>query len=167
LLHREFCSTCGSPLMEFGVCLPLRTFSVAENDNANISSKQFECPAHCWHPPTQANAGDFIYIFNGTFDKPTDLPPKGEFFCRVRDSWMPEIPGIFHKREINEWARWREEGRSRSKQGCEEVATCGGRRSEVLQGRGRSSKLRWVRRNLKREMRHLSEETPQVVLYYD
>lgn len=67
MLHREFCATCGSPLMEFG-----------------------------------ANAGDFIYIFNGTFDKPTDLPPKGEFFCRVRDSWMPEIPGIFHKREIQE-----------------------------------------------------------------
>lgn len=41
----------------------------------------------------QANAGDFIYIFYGTFDKPTELPPKGEFFCSKRDNWMPEIPG--------------------------------------------------------------------------
>lgn len=44
----------------------------------------------------QANAGDFIYIFYGTLDHPEDLPPKGEFFCKKRDSWMPEIPGMTH-----------------------------------------------------------------------
>jgi hypothetical protein len=43
----------------------------------------------------QANAGDFIYIFYGTLDKPTDLPPKGEFFCKYRDGWMPEVPGKY------------------------------------------------------------------------
>jgi hypothetical protein len=42
----------------------------------------------------QASAGDFIYIFYGTLDHPEDLPPKGEFFCKKRDSWMPEIPGM-------------------------------------------------------------------------
>ncbi|KAF7503889.1 hypothetical protein GJ744_003029 [Endocarpon pusillum] len=47
-----------------------------------------------------ANAGDFIYIFYGTLNKPEELAPKGEFFCKKRDSWMPEIPGIFHKQEI-------------------------------------------------------------------
>lgn len=41
----------------------------------------------------EANAGNFIYIFYGTLDKPTDLPPKGEFFCSRRDNWMPEVPG--------------------------------------------------------------------------
>lgn len=41
----------------------------------------------------QANAGDNIYIFYGTMDKPEELPPKGEFFCKYRDSWMPEVPG--------------------------------------------------------------------------
>jgi hypothetical protein len=29
----------------------------------------------------------------GTLDKPGELPPKGEFFCRYREPWMPEIPG--------------------------------------------------------------------------
>jgi hypothetical protein len=43
----------------------------------------------------QANAGDFIYIFYGTMDKPGELPPKGEFFCKYRDGWMPEIPGLY------------------------------------------------------------------------
>jgi hypothetical protein len=42
----------------------------------------------------QANAGDFIYVFYGTMDKPEELPPKGEFFCKYRDSWMPEVPGM-------------------------------------------------------------------------
>lgn len=47
-----------------------------------------------------ANAGDFIYVFYGTLDHPNMLPPKGEFFTKIRDSWMPEIPGLFQKREI-------------------------------------------------------------------
>ena len=41
----------------------------------------------------QANAGDFTYINYGTLDKPDELPPKGEFFCKVRAKWLPEIPG--------------------------------------------------------------------------
>ncbi|KAL2444212.1 hypothetical protein ABEF95_015916 [Exophiala dermatitidis] len=67
ILHREFCSECGSGLLEYG-----------------------------------ANAGDNIYIFYGTLDHPSDLPPKGEFFCSKRDPWMPEVPGIFHKQKIKE-----------------------------------------------------------------
>jgi len=67
LLHREFCSNCGSGILEYG-----------------------------------ANAGDFVYIMYGTLDKPMELPPKGEFFCKYRDGWMPEVPGIFHKQEIKE-----------------------------------------------------------------
>lgn len=50
----------------------------------------------------RANAGEFIYIFNGTFDHPRDVPPKGEFFCRVREKRTPEGPEIFHKNEIKE-----------------------------------------------------------------
>lgn len=41
----------------------------------------------------QANAGENIYIFYGTLDRPNDLPPKGEFFTKSRDGWMPEVPG--------------------------------------------------------------------------
>ncbi|PKY01759.1 DUF636 domain protein [Aspergillus campestris IBT 28561] len=35
----------------------------------------------------------FRYICVGSLDDPEALPPKGEFFCRSRASWMPEIPG--------------------------------------------------------------------------
>ncbi|KZV97885.1 DUF636 domain protein [Exidia glandulosa HHB12029] len=40
---------------------------------------------------------DFRYIVSGSLDEPEKLPPKGEFFCRDRASWMPEIPGLFQK----------------------------------------------------------------------
>jgi hypothetical protein len=41
-------------------------------------------------------------VFSGTLDEPDALPPKGEFFCSRRDSWVPEIAGVFHKQEIKE-----------------------------------------------------------------
>ncbi|ORY64791.1 Mss4-like protein [Pseudomassariella vexata] len=51
-----------------------------------------------------ANAGNFIYIFYGTMEDHTrgQLEPKGEFFCMMRDPWMPEIQGLFHKEKIKE-----------------------------------------------------------------
>ncbi|PYH49129.1 GFA family protein [Aspergillus saccharolyticus JOP 1030-1] len=45
---------------------------------------------------------DFRYICVGTLDDPEVLPPKGEFFCESRSSWMPEIPNVFHKKQIKE-----------------------------------------------------------------
>jgi len=63
-LHREFCSTCGSGIMEYG------------------------------------EKTEFRYIMYGTLDEPGKLPPKGEFFGKFRENWMPEIPSIFHKQEI-------------------------------------------------------------------
>ncbi|KAJ6512625.1 Mss4-like protein [Mycena sanguinolenta] len=44
----------------------------------------------------------FRYVMWGTLDEPERVPPKGEFFCRDRPGWMPEIEGVFHKREIKE-----------------------------------------------------------------
>ncbi|PNP43665.1 hypothetical protein TGAMA5MH_04637 [Trichoderma gamsii] len=38
-------------------------------------------------------ADKFRYITWGTLDDPEKLPPKGEFFCKERASWMPEVPG--------------------------------------------------------------------------
>ena len=35
----------------------------------------------------------FRYIVAGSLDDPDALPPRGEFFCKSRASWMPEIPG--------------------------------------------------------------------------
>ncbi|KAI0888789.1 Mss4-like protein [Annulohypoxylon maeteangense] len=69
LLHREFCDTCGGPLLEYG-----------------------------------ANAGDNIYIFYDTMEDHArgQVEPKGEFFCRLRDPWMPEIEGLFQKQEIKQ-----------------------------------------------------------------
>jgi len=51
----------------------------------------------------QANAGDFVYVFYGTLDKPTDLPPKGEFFCSRRDNWMPEVPSECRSTKSDWW----------------------------------------------------------------
>lgn len=41
----------------------------------------------------------FRYIVVGSLDDPEALPPKGEFFCKDRVSWMPEVPSkstFFH-----------------------------------------------------------------------
>ncbi|KAI2625247.1 Mss4-like protein [Xylaria nigripes] len=78
-LHREFCGTCGGSLLEYGVWLLLiAPYSAIEN------------------------AGESIYVFYGTLDDHArgQVEPKGEFFCRLRDPWMPEIEGLFHKDEI-------------------------------------------------------------------
>lgn len=47
-------------------------------------------------------ANKFRYIMWGTFDEPEQFPPKGEFFCKNRVEWMPQIPGVFRKNEIKE-----------------------------------------------------------------
>ncbi|KAK4464730.1 Mss4-like protein [Cladorrhinum samala] len=47
-------------------------------------------------------ADKFRYVMWGTFDEPDKVPPKGEFFCKNRASWMPQIEGLFQKREIKE-----------------------------------------------------------------
>ncbi|CAI7658637.1 unnamed protein product [Penicillium bialowiezense] len=39
----------------------------------------------------------FRYVTNGSLDDPEALQPKGEFFCKMRASWMPEIPGMFYE----------------------------------------------------------------------
>jgi len=44
----------------------------------------------------------FRYIVIGSLDDPDALPPKGEFFCKDRAKWMPEVPDVFHKQEIKE-----------------------------------------------------------------
>ena len=42
----------------------------------------------------EAAADKFRYIVWGSLDEPEKIPPKGEFFCKNRASWMPEIPGM-------------------------------------------------------------------------
>ncbi|KAI1635051.1 Mss4-like protein [Biscogniauxia mediterranea] len=51
-----------------------------------------------------ANAGDYVYVFYGTLEDHArgQVEPRGEFFCRLRDPWMPEIEGLFQKQEIHE-----------------------------------------------------------------
>ncbi|KAK2784337.1 hypothetical protein FQN53_008566 [Emmonsiellopsis sp. PD_33] len=50
----------------------------------------------------EAAKEQFRYIAVGTLDDPDAFPPKGEFFCKSRATWMPEIPGVFHKQMIKE-----------------------------------------------------------------
>jgi len=45
-------------------------------------------------------AGEYTYLFVGTLDDPGVLPPKGEFFCKEREKWMPRIEGTFQKQEL-------------------------------------------------------------------
>ncbi|KAF8176207.1 Mss4-like protein [Mycena galopus ATCC 62051] len=44
----------------------------------------------------------FRYVLWGSLDEPERVPPQGEFFCKDRSGWMPEIPGVFHKQEITD-----------------------------------------------------------------
>jgi hypothetical protein len=30
----------------------------------------------------------------GSLDEPERVPPKGEFFCKSRPEWMPELEGM-------------------------------------------------------------------------
>lgn len=52
----------------------------------------------------QEQAADkFRYITYGTLDDPEQLPPKGEFFCKERASWMPKIPGLCHQPHVHRY----------------------------------------------------------------
>lgn len=70
LLHREFCGTCGGPILEYG----------------------------------KAAEGKSVYVMYGAWDEQgrKDMPPKGEFFTKVREDWLEPLPGLFQKREIKE-----------------------------------------------------------------
>ncbi|KAH6880843.1 DUF636 domain-containing protein [Coprinopsis sp. MPI-PUGE-AT-0042] len=85
-LYREFCGTCGGGILEYGAC-PIPSIRV--DARADVSSSI-----------RKENAGEHTYICYGAFDDPFELPPKGAFFCKYRESWMPELPGLFHKQEI-------------------------------------------------------------------
>ncbi|KAJ7891264.1 Mss4-like protein [Mycena olivaceomarginata] len=47
-------------------------------------------------------AEKFRYVMWGSLDDPEQVPPQGEFFCKDRPGWMPEISGVFHKQEIKQ-----------------------------------------------------------------
>eukprot|EP00026_Physarum_polycephalum_P022348 Phypoly_transcript_26351.p1 GENE.Phypoly_transcript_26351~~Phypoly_transcript_26351.p1 ORF type:complete len:118 (+),score=17.94 Phypoly_transcript_26351:116-469(+) len=75
-----------------------------EGDNGSGKKVTREFCGTCGSGITEygENAGENTYVFYGSLDDPDTLPPKGEFFCKYRAKWMPEIPGIFHKQEIKE-----------------------------------------------------------------
>lgn len=76
----------------------------------------------------QREAADkFRYVMWGAFDERDKVPPKGEFFCRSREKWMPEIPGEYHQLRDGLWG-WVACGLIRA-QGC---FTSKKFRSEVL-----------------------------------
>ncbi|KAL2131172.1 hypothetical protein VTI74DRAFT_5459 [Chaetomium olivicolor] len=60
------------------------------------------CGAFICEYGQEAAADKFRYIMWGSLDEPEKIPPKGEFFCKSRSEWMPEIRGVFHKKEIKE-----------------------------------------------------------------
>jgi len=92
------------PKSSFEVTQGKDSVTVHEADNGVGVILHREFCKECGGPILEygANAGDFVYIFYGSFDHPTTLPPKGEFFTSKRDSWMPEVPGLFQKKKIQE-----------------------------------------------------------------
>ncbi|PCH44184.1 hypothetical protein WOLCODRAFT_123168 [Wolfiporia cocos MD-104 SS10] len=75
-----------------------------ESDNGSGTTLTREFCGTCGSGITEygANAGENTYVFYGSLDRPDELPPKGEFFCKSRAKWMPEIPGLFQKQEIKD-----------------------------------------------------------------
>ncbi|PGH31861.1 hypothetical protein GX50_05359 [[Emmonsia] crescens] len=80
MLYREFCETCGSFILEYG-----------NEDFRIIGPRDLKWLTSV--APKEAAKEHFRYITVGTLDDPESLPPKGEFFCKYRAKWMPEIPG--------------------------------------------------------------------------
>ncbi|KAI0161863.1 Mss4-like protein [Hypoxylon sp. FL1284] len=76
----------------------------ADNGSGVILHREF-C-GMCGGPLLEygANAGDNIYVFWGTMEDHArgQVEPKGEFFCKLRDPWMPEVEGLFQKQEIKQ-----------------------------------------------------------------
>ncbi|KAJ6017238.1 Glutathione-dependent formaldehyde-activating enzyme/centromere protein V [Penicillium sp. IBT 35674x] len=72
LIYRQFCDNCGSFILEYGMI--------------EIFADRI----------TGGCQGPF-----SLYD-PEALPPKVEFFCKDRASWMPEIPDVAHKQEVKE-----------------------------------------------------------------
>ena len=103
VLVREFCPTCGTGVLEYGVCSDLLLLLLSSFGSSCIDT----CPVGCSlvYPCLMADwkcvcEGEqepaephFRYIMTGTLDQPDALPPKGEFFCKNRSAWMPEVPG--------------------------------------------------------------------------
>ncbi|KAL1681383.1 Mss4-like protein [Schizophyllum commune] len=73
-----------------------------DNGSGNLLTREFcgDCGAGILE--YGEHAGENVYLFYGSLDEPDALPPKGEFFTKYRARWMPEVPGIFHKKEIKE-----------------------------------------------------------------
>lgn len=88
---REFCNNCGSFTCEYGVSLP--KFSPhLYTPVCTYPSLDIDIDLNFFFFQEQA-ADKFRYITYGTLDDPEQLPPQGEFFCKDRASWMPDIPG--------------------------------------------------------------------------
>ncbi|PSR78090.1 Mss4-like protein [Coniella lustricola] len=96
------CSSCKKAF------IPLESFQytngepkLSKQDNGVVREFCPNCGSLTCEYGEQA-ADKFRYSTCGTLDDPEKLPPKGEFFCKEKSSWMPEIPDIFHKQKIQE-----------------------------------------------------------------
>ncbi|KAL2289164.1 hypothetical protein FJTKL_02961 [Diaporthe vaccinii] len=105
------CSSCKKAFgTNYGLTskIPIESFEYSQGepklykqDNGVVREFCDNCGSFTCEYGEQA-ADKFRYITYGTSDDPKKLPPKGEFFCKERSSWMPEIPDLFHKQEITE-----------------------------------------------------------------
>jgi hypothetical protein len=80
---------------------------VHEADNGSGVLLHREFCGKCGGPILEygANAkGTSVYVMWGAWDEKgrKEMPPKGEFFTRLREEWLVPIAGLFQKKEIKE-----------------------------------------------------------------
>lgn len=75
----------------------------ADNGSGSMLHREFcpECGSGILEVGEKARK-DLVYIFWGTMDAQgrEAMPPKGEFFTKVRAPWLTPVEGLFQKREI-------------------------------------------------------------------
>ena len=69
------------------------THHVGDNGSGTLLTREFCAACGSGILEYGAHAGENVYVFYGSLDEPDALPPKGEFFCKDRAEWMPEISG--------------------------------------------------------------------------
>ncbi|KAF8993509.1 Mss4-like protein [Cyathus striatus] len=79
------------PKSSFKITKGKTTEHVSDNGSGTQLHREFciTCGGGIWN---MESAGDNIYITYGSLDNTEELPPKGEFFCKYKEQWIPEIP---------------------------------------------------------------------------
>lgn len=75
----------------------------ADNGSGSMLHREFcpKCGSGILEVGEKAK-GDLVYVFWGTMNTQgrEAMPPKGEFFTKLRAPWLSPVDGLFQKKEI-------------------------------------------------------------------